>query len=113
MCSAALPTRQTPTPRGARRIAAAASLGTLIEWYDFFLYGTAAALVLPKLFFPHQNGAVGALLSFATFATGFFARPLGGVAFGHLGDRVGRKIVLVATLILMGASTAGIGLLPT
>jgi len=113
MCSAAQPTRQTPTPRGARRIAAAASLGTLIEWYDFFLYGTASALILPKLFFPEQSGAVGALLSFATFAMGFLIRPLGGVVFGHLGDRLGRKNVLVATLVLMGAATVGIGLLPT
>src|SRR5437764_5509588 len=113
MCSAALPTRQTPTRRGARRIAAAASLGTLIEWYDFFLYGTASALILPKLFFPEQSGAVGALLSFATFAVGFVIRPLGGVVFGHLGDRLGRKNVLVATLVLMGAATVGIGLLPT
>jgi MHS family shikimate/dehydroshikimate transporter-like MFS transporter len=105
--SSATPTQLT------KRVTTAVSLGTVIEWYDFFLYGTAAALVFPQLFFPAQNGTVGALLSFATFATGFAARPIGGIIFGHLGDRVGRKTVLVTTLILMGVATVGIGLLPT
>ncbi|MBO0876000.1 MAG: MFS transporter [Pseudonocardia sp.] len=85
----------------------------MIEWYDFFLYGTAAALIFPKLFFPAASSASGALLSFATFATGFAARPLGGVIFGHLGDRLGRKTVLVMTLLMMGIATVAIGLLPT
>jgi MFS transporter, MHS family, shikimate and dehydroshikimate transport protein len=104
---------EVPPSQLTKRVTTAVSLGTVIEWYDFFLYGTAAALVFPQLFFPAQDGAVGALLSFATFATGFAARPLGGIVFGHLGDRVGRKTVLVTTLILMGAATVGIGLLPT
>jgi MHS family shikimate/dehydroshikimate transporter-like MFS transporter len=102
-----------PPSQLTKRVTTAVSLGTVIEWYDFFLYGTAAALVFPQLFFPAQDSSVGALLSFATFATGFAARPLGGIVFGHLGDRLGRKTVLVATLILMGAATVGIGLLPT
>jgi MFS family permease len=104
---------EVPPPQLTRKVTTAVSLGTVIEWYDFFLYGTAAALVFPHLFFPAQNGTVGALLSFATFATGFAARPIGGIIFGHLGDRVGRKTVLVTTLILMGVATVGIGLLPT
>jgi MFS family permease len=95
------------------RVTTAVSIGTVIEWYDFFLYGTAAALVFPQLFFPAADSVVGSLLSFATFATGFAARPLGGVLFGHLGDRVGRKKVLVVTLIMMGIATVGVGALPT
>src|SRR5438067_8663831 len=91
----------------------ASTIGTTIEWYDFFLYGTAAALVFPGLFFPGFSPFVGQLLSFGTFTAGFLARPLGGVVFGHLGDRVGRKSTLVATLLLMGVSTLLIGLLPT
>src|SRR5262249_25402665 len=91
----------------------ASTVGTTIEWYDFFLYGTAAALVFPKLFFPQQSEFVGQVLSFLTFTSGFVARPLGGILFGHLGDRVGRKATLVATLLLMGVSTVFIGLLPT
>jgi MHS family shikimate/dehydroshikimate transporter-like MFS transporter len=91
----------------------ASTVGTTIEWYDFFLYGTAAALVFPKLFFPGQSEFVGQILSFLTFTSGFVARPLGGILFGHLGDRVGRKATLVATLLLMGVSTLLIGLLPT
>jgi MFS family permease len=91
----------------------ASTVGTTIEWYDFFLYGTAAALVFPKLFFPEQSPFLGQILSFLTFTAGFVARPLGGALFGHLGDRVGRKGTLVATLLLMGVSTLLIGLLPT
>jgi metabolite-proton symporter len=91
----------------------ASTVGTTIEWYDFFLYGTAAALVFPKLFFPEQSPFLGQVLSFLTFTAGFVARPLGGALFGHLGDRVGRKSTLVATLLLMGVSTLLIGLLPT
>src|SRR5207302_5590065 len=87
----------------------ASTVGTTIEWYDFFLYGTAAALVFPRLFFPGQSEFLGQILSFLTFTAGFVARPLGGVIFGHLGDRVGRKSTLVASLLLMGVSTLLIG----
>ncbi|MDD7942036.1 MFS transporter [Actinomycetospora lutea] len=99
-------------PASTRRIATAVTIGTVVEWYDFFLYGTAAALIFPKVFFPAGDPTTASLLSFATFATGFAARPVGGLLFGHLGDRIGRKAVLVATLVLMGAATAGVGLLP-
>ncbi|HLW64705.1 MAG TPA: MFS transporter [Gemmataceae bacterium] len=91
----------------------ASTVGTTIEWYDFFLYGTAAALVFPKLFFPEFDPFVGQILSFGTFTVGFVARPLGGIVFGYLGDRIGRKSTLVATLLLMGISTVIIGVLPT
>jgi MHS family shikimate/dehydroshikimate transporter-like MFS transporter len=96
-----------------RRVVAASFIGTVIEWYDFYLYGTAAALVFEKLFFPTFDHFTGQLASFATFAIGFFARPLGGVFFGHFGDRIGRKAMLIATLMLMGLSTFLIGALPT
>src|SRR5271166_1866500 len=91
----------------------ASTIGTTIEWYDFFLYGTAAALVFPRLFFPTFDPFVGQILAFSTFTVGFVARPLGGVIFGYLGDRFGRKSTLVATLLLMGVSTVLIGVLPT
>lgn len=91
----------------------ASTVGTTIEWYDFFLYGTAAALVFPRLFFPEFDPFVGQILAFGTFTVGFIARPLGGAFFGYLGDRVGRKSTLVATLLLMGLSTFLIGFLPT
>src|SRR5215204_493536 len=96
-----------------RRIAIASMTGTSLEWYDFFIYGTAAALVFNKLFFPSFEPLVGTLLAFTTYAVGFIARPVGGLVFGHYGDRFGRKNVLVATLILMGLATFAIGLLPT
>lgn len=92
---------------------AASFAGTAIEWYDFFIYSTAAALVFNKQFFPDFAPAVGTLLAFSTFVVGFVARPIGGVLFGHLGDRRGRKSVLVVTLTMMGACTFVIGLLPT
>ena len=88
------------------------TLGTAIEWYDFFLYGTMAALVFPKVFFPESNPLVGTLLALFTFLVGFVARPFGGALFGHLGDRIGRKSTLIATLLLMGISTLIIGFLP-
>jgi metabolite-proton symporter len=91
----------------------ASTIGTTIEWYDFFLYGTAAAIVFPTLFFPEFDPFVGQILSFTTFTIGFLARPLGGVVFGYLGDRIGRKATLVTTLLLMGISTMVIGFLPT
>ena len=96
-----------------RRIVIASFMGTAIEWYDFFLYGTAAALVFNKLFFPNFDPAAGTMAAFATYAVGFFARPLGGVVFGHFGDRIGRKSMLVTTLMMMGLATFCIGLLPT
>ena len=96
-----------------RPVILASMLGTAIEWYDFFLYGTMATLVFPKLFFPETNVFVGTLLSFVTFLVGFIARPFGGALFGHLGDRIGRKATLIATLLLMGISTLLIGFLPT
>jgi metabolite-proton symporter len=91
----------------------ASTVGTTIEWYDFFLYVVMAALVFPRLFFPEVDPFLGQILSFLTFTAGFVARPVGGVIFGHLGDRIGRKSTLVATLLLMGVSTVAIGLLPT
>jgi len=91
----------------------ASTIGTTIEWYDFFLYGTAAALVFPRLYFPEFDATAAQLLAFSTFTVGFIARPLGGVFFGWMGDRVGRKSTLVATLLLMGVSTVLVGLVPT
>ncbi|HEY8573834.1 MFS transporter [Phenylobacterium sp.] len=88
-------------------------IGTTIEWYDFFLYGTAAALVFNKLFFPNSDPLTGTMLAFATYALGFVARPLGGLVFGHYGDRIGRKKLLMLSLMLMGGATVLIGLLPT
>ena len=96
-----------------RQVAFASFIGTAIEWYDFFLYGTAAALVFPALFFPEFSPLAGTLASFATFGIGFFARPVGSVVFGHYGDRIGRKSMLVITLLIMGGATFLIGLLPT
>ncbi|MFD0347140.1 MFS transporter [Kitasatospora aburaviensis] len=92
---------------------AASLIGTTIEWYDYFLYGTAAALVFNKLFFPTSDPLTGTLLSFLTYAIGFAARPLGALVFGHFGDRIGRKKLLVVSLLLMGGSTTLIGCLPT
>lgn len=99
--------------RELRRVAVASFVGTTVEWYDFYLYGTAAALVLGPQFFPGADPLVGVLASFSTYAVGFVARPVGGIAAGHLGDRVGRKAILVASLLLMGLATTAIGLLPT
>jgi MFS transporter, MHS family, shikimate and dehydroshikimate transport protein len=95
------------------KVATASLIGTAIEWYDFFLYGTAAALIFNKLFFPAFDPMIGTLLAFATYALGFIARPLGGLVFGHYGDRIGRKTMLYLTLLIMGVATAAIGLLPT
>ena len=100
-------------PARLRRVVAASMIGTTIEWYDFFLYGSAAALIFNKLFFPSYDPFVGTLLAFATYAVGFVARPLGGIVFGHYGDRIGRKRLLMLSLILMGVATVLIGLLPT
>ncbi len=95
------------------RVAVASAAGTTIEYYDFFIYGTAAALVFPAVFFPALGAAAGTIASFATFAVAFLARPLGAVLFGHYGDRLGRKKTLVSTLTIMGVSTVLIGLLPS
>jgi MFS family permease len=97
----------------ARRAVIASTIGTMIEWYDFYLYGLAAALVFGKLYFPASDPYAATLLSFSTMFVGFVARPLGALLFGHYGDRIGRKTTLVATLLLMGVSTVMIGLLPT
>lgn len=95
------------------RVIIAASIGSALEWYDFFIYGTAAALVFGELFFPKSDPLVGTLLSFLTFGVGFVVRPLGGIIFGIMGDRYGRKPVLVITLLMIGVGTTAIGLLPT
>jgi MFS family permease len=97
---------------GMRRVALASCVGTTIEFYDFFIYGTAAALVFPKVFFPALGAAAGTVASFATIAVAFVARPIGAMIFGHYGDRYGRKQTLIATLLLMGTATVLIGLLP-
>jgi metabolite-proton symporter len=101
------------TARARLRVILAASVGSALEWYDFFLYGTAAALVFGELFFPKSDPIVGTMLAFLTFGVGFVVRPLGGILFGVMGDRFGRKPVLVATLLMIGIGTTAIGLLPT
>src|SRR6185437_45957 len=95
-----------------RRVAVASMLGTILEWYDFFLYGFTAALVFGKLFFPTYSALAGTLASFGTLAVGFVARPLGGILFGHFGDRIGRKTALILTISIMGGSSFLIGLIP-
>ena len=100
-------------PNGIVKVVFASLIGTATEWYDFFLYGSAAALVFGTLFFPSSDPVTGTLLAFGTYALGFAARPLGGVVFGHFGDRVGRKKMLVVSLMMMGVATIAIGLLPT
>src|SRR5207237_5643788 len=101
------------TGQSRLRVIIAASIGSALEWYDFFLYGTAAALVFCELFFPKSDPVVGTLLAFLTFGVGFVVRPIGGILFGVLGDRFGRKPVLVATLLMIGVGTTLIGVLPT
>lgn len=120
-----LPAQQSPHPEGpirdggrtrrlsAGKIGAISLAGTTIEWYDFFIYGTAAALVFPHVFFPEMTPFLATLVSFSTFTVGIVARPLGGIIFGHFGDKVGRKKVLVIAMVLMGAATALIGVLPS
>jgi MFS family permease len=107
----------TPTPSLARsqrrRAVLASTVGTTIEWYDFFLYGTAAALVFPQVFFPGQSQYAGVIASFGTQFVGFAARPIGAAIFGHYGDRIGRKATLITTLLIMGIGTALIGVLPS
>ncbi len=97
----------------AWRVALASVIGTTVEWYDFFLYGVVAGIVLNKLYFPTSDPSVSSMLAYATFLVGFVTRPLGGVIFGHFGDRIGRKSMLVVTLVITGLATAAIGLVPT
>jgi MFS family permease len=104
---------QPQATTAVRRVGLASLMGTTIEYYDFFIYGTAAALVFSQVFFPQADPLTGSLLSFATFGVAFVARPLGGVVFGHFGDKVGRKKTLVITLLTMGLATVGIGLVPS
>ena len=104
--------KQQMTERRMLPVILASTVGTTIEWYDFFLYGTVAALVFPKLFFPRFDPFVGTLLSLSTFLVGFIARPIGGVIFGHLGDRIGRKSTQIVTLLLMGVATLVVGFIP-
>lgn len=118
--SSTVPTAASTAPppseearKEARRAVIAGTFGSILEWYDYFAYGTAAALVFGHLFFPAISPAVATIAAFATFGVGFFARPLGGWFFSHIGDRVGRRTVLISTLILMGVATALIGCLPT
>ena len=100
----------TAKPSSIQLVALASLIGTTIEWYDFFLYGTAAALVLNKLFFPTFDPLMGTLASLATYSVGFVARPIGGIVIGHYGDKIGRKSMLVLTLLIMGVATFLIGL---
>jgi metabolite-proton symporter len=105
--------RSGPAHSSLPRIVSASLIGTTVEWYDFFLYSSAAALVFNKLFFPTSDPLTGTLLAFTTYAIGFLARPVGGLVFGHFGDKIGRKKLLVLSLLLMGAATFAMGLLPT
>lgn len=105
--------KAAPGRSASRRVLVASTVGSAIEWYDFYLYSTASALVLGPLFFPSQSATAGTLASFATYAAGFVARPFGGIVFGHFGDRIGRKAMLVSTLLIMGVATFLVGVLPT
>ena len=99
--------------KNLRRVVVSSLVGAVIEWYDFFLYGVVAGIVFNKIFFPEFDATVGTILAFATFAVGFVARPVGGIIFGHFGDKLGRKKMLVLTLEIMGVATVGIGLVPS
>jgi metabolite-proton symporter len=105
--------RKPPSIALRRRVIAASAIGTTVEWYDFLLYGTAAALVFGKVFFPRSDPLTGTMLAFATYGVGFLARPFGGVVFGHFGDRIGRKRLLMLSMLMMGIATFLIGVLPT
>lgn len=106
-------TTQLTTRQSPKKAALASFLGSTLEYYDFFIYGTAAALVFPQLFFPEGNELVATVGAFATFGVAYIARPLGGLVMGHFGDRIGRKTILLLTLMIMGVASLGIGLLPT
>jgi MFS family permease len=105
-------TTEQPPRSSIVKVVASSMVGTTVEWYDFFLYGVAAAAVFPTVFFPSDDPTVGTLLALGTFAIGFVARPVGGLVFGHYGDRIGRKKLLVLSLLMMGIATFAIGLLP-
>ncbi|MFF3348444.1 MFS transporter [Streptomyces sp. NPDC002779] len=107
------PSPPVPDSRQLRRVALSGLLGTAVEFYDFLVYGTVAALVFGELFFPDADPAVGTIAAFGTFAAGYLARPVGGILFGHFGDRVGRKSMMLLTMLLMGSGSFLIGLLPT
>ncbi|MFD7503799.1 MFS transporter [Streptomyces sp. NPDC059850] len=113
MQPAPVPVPPPPDSRQLRRVALSGLLGTAVEFYDFLVYGTVAALVFGELFFPDADPAVGTIAAFGTFAAGYLARPLGGIVFGHFGDRLGRKSMLLLTMVLMGTCSFAIGLLPT
>ena len=102
-----------PTGAGLRRVVLSSIIGTAVEWYDFFIYGAATALVFSKLFFPTSEASLSTIVAFATYGVGFFARPVGAAVFGHYGDKIGRKAMLASTIIIMGVGTFLIGLLPT
>src|SRR5918996_2544163 len=104
---------QTGQTSSIKQVAAASFIGATVEWYDFFLYGTAAALVFGQLFFPSSDPLVGTIAAFGSFAFGYLSRPVGAVVFGHYGDKIGRKAMLILTLLIMGIATFLIGLLPT
>jgi metabolite-proton symporter len=107
------PPRAPPSAALRARVIAASAIGTTVEWYDFLLYGTAAALVFGKVFFPRSDPLTGTMFAFATYGVGFLARPVGGVVFGHFGDRIGRKKLLMLSMLIMGGATLLIGVLPT
>jgi MFS family permease len=115
MSSTGAPSGLSDSEHGAqlRKAVIAATVGTTIEWYDFFIYGTAAGLVFPKLFFPNSDPLVGTLLAFSTYFVGFVGRPIGAAIFGHYGDRIGRKATLIATLLVMGIATFLIAFVPS
>lgn len=102
-----------PSKKEIRKVVWASLLGATIEWYDFFLYGVVAGIVFNKLFFPTSDPYIGTLLAYTTFAIGYLARPFGGFIFGHFGDKIGRKSMLILTMLIMGLATIGIGLVPT
>lgn len=106
-------TAQAARPRKALRVAIASFIGTTLEWYDYFIYGAAAAIIIGPLFFPTYSTAAGTLAAFATYSVGFLARPLGGVLMGHFGDRLGRKPMLVLSMLIVGVATFAVGILPT
>jgi metabolite-proton symporter len=106
-------TAPTATPPSMKRVAFASYVGTAIEYYDFFIYGTAAALIFPTVFFPNMSQTMATVASFATFSAAFLSRPVGAAVFGHFGDRLGRKKTLIATLLIMGLSTVAVGLIPS
>lgn len=103
----------TPTKKEMRKVVLASLIGATIEWYDFFLYGVVAGIVFNKLYFPTDDPYMGTILAYSTFAIGYLARPFGGFLFGHFGDRIGRKSMLILTMLIMGIGTIGIGLVPT